>query len=95
MWKWGFSWELRAIIVEYIVDGRKYRKESDKFSTITKLIGDKVMIKYNPKNPSDSIWKNDSSNIIIPIVGGLFVIAGILVFVNYIKQNKNSKRIPI
>lgn len=87
--------ELRAIIVEYVVDGRKFKKESTSFSTITKSIGDKVMIKYDPRNPSDAIWKNDSSNIFIPILGGVFVIAGILIFANYIKQNKNRKRIPI
>ena len=79
--------ELRAIIVEYEVDGRKYRKESDSYSTITKSIGDKVMVKYNPNNPSDAIWKSDSSNIIVPIVSGLFVLVGIFVVVKYFKQN--------
>lgn len=79
--------ELRAIIVEYEVDGRKYRKESDSYSTITKSIGDKVMVKYNPNNPSEAIWKSDSSNIIVPIVSGLFVIVGIFVIVKYFKQN--------
>ena len=86
--------ELRAIIVEYTVDGRTYKKESGSFSTITESIGSKVMIKYDPINPSDSIWKNDSSNIVIPIVGGAFVICGILIFVNYKKQNKKDK-LPI
>ena len=79
--------ELRAIIVEYEVDGRKYRKESDSYSTITKSIGDKVMVKYNPNNPSEAIWKSDSSNIIVPIVSGLFVLVGIFVVVKYFKQN--------
>ncbi len=87
--------ELRAIIVEYIVDGRTYKKESTSFSTITESIGDKVMIKYDPRNPSDAIWKNDSSNIFIPIVGGVFVIGGILIFVNYIKQHKKKEKLPI
>lgn len=79
--------EMRAIIVEYEVNGQKYRKESTSFSSITKSIGDKVMIKYDPKNPSNAIWENDSSNIFIPIIGGLFVFAGILVIVRYIKQH--------
>ena len=79
--------ELRAIIVEYLVDGRTYRKESTSYSSIVRSIGDKVYVKYNPNNPSDAIWKNDSSNIFIPIVGGLFVVVGIFIVIKYIKQN--------
>ena len=78
--------ELRAIIVEYEVDGRKYRKESNDYSTVYRSIGDRVLIQYNPNNPSDAIWKNDNGNIIVPIVAGLFVIAGIIVVVRYFKE---------
>ena len=73
-------------IVEYEVDGRKYRKESNDYSTVYRSIGDQVLIQYNPNNPSDAIWKNDNGNIIVPIVAGLFVIAGIIVVVRYFKE---------
>ena len=80
--------ELRAIIVEYEVDGRKYRKESNDYSTIYRSIGDNVLIQYNPNNPTEAIWKNDTGNIIVPIVAGLFVIVGIIVIIQYFKSRK-------
>lgn len=79
--------EMRAIIVEYDVNGTKYKKKSTSYSTIVESIGSKVLIKYNPNNPSDAIWSNDSSNIFVPIVGGIFMIVGIVVIVKYVKQN--------
>ena len=50
---------LEAIIVEYTVDGKSYRKQSNSYSNMPKSKGTQVKVKYNPNNPSDAIWVND------------------------------------
>ena len=79
---------LRAIIVEYIVDGKTYREVSSIYSNNPKSIGTEVDIKYNPKDPSEIIWVNDSINIILPIISILFILVGIFIIKKNIK-NKN------
>lgn len=81
---------LRAIVVEYVVDGETYQKTSDTYTNVPKSIGEQVSIKYNPKNPKDAIWTNDSSNIILPIIGALFTIAGVFVIIISIRKGKTQ-----
>ena len=82
---------LRAIIVEYEVDGTNYRKTSSSSTTNPETLGSTVKVKYNPNDPKDIIWPNDTSNIILPIVGGVFTIVGIIFTVVSIKMVKNKE----
>lgn len=85
---------LEAIIVEYTVDGKSYRKQSNSYSNMPKSKGTQVKVKYNPDDPSDAIWVNDSTNIVLPLVGGLFALVGIIIAVSSAKKMKNEKDAP-
>lgn len=86
---------LLAIIAEYEVDGEKYTKTGSTYSNSPKSIGSKVSVKYNPINPKDSIWKNDSTNLVLPLVSTGFTLVGLLIFVIGIIgfKGKNKKEI--
>ena len=58
---------LKAIVVEYVVDGISYYKDSNGYSNRPKKIGTIVKVKYNPDNPGDSIWSFDIGNILLPL----------------------------
>lgn len=81
---------LQAIVVEYVVDGQTYQKISNSYSNMPKSIGTEVSVKYNPNNPRDAIWTSDSTNIILPIVGVVFTLIGVLVVVSSIKNGKKQ-----
>lgn len=85
---------LQAIIVEYKVNGRSYTKTSNSYSNMPKERGTKVKIKYNPNKPKDAIWVKDSTNIILPIISGLFILIGLVVtifgFIRIKKEKENS-----
>ena len=82
---------LQAIVVEYVVDGQTYQKVSNSYSNMPKSIGTEVSIKYNPNNPQDAIWTLDSTNIILPIVGVVFTLVGVIVVISSIKNGKKQK----
>ena len=82
---------LQAIIVEYSVNRQKYRKQSNSYSNMPKSIGTEVSIKYNPNNPQDAIWTNDSTNIILPILASIFTIVGIIIVIKALKDLQNNK----
>ena len=84
---------LLAIIAEYEVDGEKYTKTGSTYSNSPKSIGSKVSVKYNPINPKDSIWKNDSTNLVLPLVSTGFTLVGLLIFITGIFgfKGKNKK----
>lgn len=82
---------LRAIVVEYEVDGNTYTKVSNSYSSSPKSIGTEVGIKYDPINPSDAIWSSDSTNVIMPIFSIIFITAGIFVIVLAVKKMKNGE----
>lgn len=84
---------LQAIIVEYTVDGQKYTKISSSYSSMPKSIGTEIELKYNPDNPKEAIWVNDSANIIMPLVGVIFTIVGIIVIVIAKKNSKIAKSV--
>lgn len=85
---------LEAIIVEYTVNGKAYRKQSNSYSNMPKSKGTQVKVKYNPNDPSDAIWVNDSTNIVLPLVGGLFALVGIIIVVSSVKKMKSEKDAP-
>ena len=82
---------LQAIVVEYVVDGQTYQKVSNSYSNMPKSIGTEVSIRYNPNNPQDAIWTSDSTNIVLPIIGVVFILAGIIVVISSIKNGKKQK----
>lgn len=86
---------LEAIIVEYKVNGVSYKKQSNSYSNMPKSKGTQVKIKYNPDDPSDAIWVNDSTNIVLPLVGGVFALVGIIIVVSSAKKMKNQKETPV
>lgn len=82
--------DLEAIIVEYVVDGQTYTMTSNTYSTNPKDIGESVSIKYNPEDPSDAIWTNDSTNIVLPIASVVFMLAGVVIIVTGVKKGKKE-----
>ena len=82
---------LQAIVVEYVVDGQTYQKVSNSYSNMPKSIGSEVSIRYIPNNPQDAIWTSDSTNIVLPIVGVVFILAGVIVVISSIKNGKKQK----
>ncbi len=81
---------LKAIIVEYSVKGKSYRKTSGTYSTMPQSVGSSVELKYNQNDPQDSIWVNDSTNMILPLVGGLFAVIGVFIVISSIKKMRNG-----
>ncbi len=77
--------DLVAIIVEYVVDGQTYRKTSNVYSNTPRSIGTHLSIKYDPNNPKNMIWGTDSTNIILPAVGVMFILGGIIIIVSGVK----------
>lgn len=67
---------LKAIIVEYVVNGKRYTKTSDSYSSSPKNKGEVVKIKYNPNNPSDAIWRYDETNILFPLFSVVSIVVG-------------------
>ena len=82
--------DLEAIIVEYVVDGQTYTMTSNTYSSNPKDIGESVSIKYNPEDPSDAIWTNDSTNIVLPIASVVFMLAGVVIIVTGVKKGKKE-----
>ena len=68
-------------IAEYEVDKRKYRITENGCSNAPIKTKSEVKIKYNPDNPSEAIFANDISHYLLPAVGIVFVICGIIVIV--------------
>lgn len=81
---------LQAIIVEYEVDGNKYTKQSNTYSSMPKSIGTEVGVKYNPDNPNDAIWEKDSTGTILFIVSVVFIVAGAIVIISRNKMTETQ-----
>ena len=56
--------------------------------------GTQVKVKYNTNDPSDAIWANDSTNIVLPIAGGVFTLIGIIIVATSLKKMKSIKATP-
>ncbi len=84
---------LQAIVVEYIVDGQAYHMTSNSYSNMPKSIGTEVLVKYNPDDPQDAIWSSDSSNILFPLIGVVFILSGITILIFSIIKSRKQKMI--
>ena len=65
-------------IATYKIDRDSYQIVSMTCSNVPKKLGKEVKIKYNPNNPSDAVFTNDISRFILPFVGGIFALCGIV-----------------
>lgn len=82
--------ETYSPIIEYEAKGNIYRKRLDESSNPPKyLIGQTVLIRYNPKNPDMYILEFDMSFIWMEIIGLLFTVCGVVVLVKGIKKKRN------
>ena len=68
----------KRYIAEYKVDRNKYRITSSSCGTITKSLNSEVKVKYDPNNPGKAVFINDMGSYIIPLVGVIFIICGII-----------------
>ena len=68
-------------IAEYVVGNKKYRISENGCSSVSVKINSDVKVKYNPDNPNEAIFANDISHYIIPAVGIVFAICGIILIV--------------
>ena len=68
----------KAIIVEYEVDGKTYRKQSSVYTSNPKSIESVEKIKYNPENPEDIIFEKNETSFVLYLVGAVFTFVGLL-----------------
>lgn len=83
--------QLGTSVITYTVDGKTYKKKSEHYSSTPDPIGTLVKIKYNPDDPSDIIWLNDKNNFILPIIGILAVIGGVLTIKDMPESNESQE----
>lgn len=72
---------LKSIVVEYVVDGKTYQKESKSYFNSSRNIGTEVLLKYNPKNPKESILFLDTIYIYLQVFAVCFIVGGILLMI--------------
>ncbi len=84
--------DLKAVVVEYEVDGQIYTEASKSYTSNPQSIGTEIEIKYNPINPSDVFWAQDSKtlNIIFSMFAVVFILIGIAVTVDAVKKVRNG-----
>ena len=71
-----------APIIEYEVDGKKYRYVDKVYYSFRSTIGKKYKIMYNPSNPVESVKKHNFSILIFPIIA-----LALLIIINTAHQN--------
>lgn len=64
--------------VSYEVDGQIIKVDDVLEIPAGNRVGDVVDIRYNPNNYNDIIYGDSGNKFIIPIIGGLFLIFGLL-----------------
>ncbi|MDE7301133.1 MAG: DUF3592 domain-containing protein [Clostridia bacterium] len=79
----GFSDYRYFRVVEYEVDGRKYRATDSESSVSPYTVGNSVTVHYNPDKPSECIFGagDPLAYIVCYVVGGVFAAAGVAVAV--------------
>lgn len=73
--------DLKASIVQYVVDGKTYRKTSGLYSSTSQSKGTSVKLKYNPENPHEAIWVNDKAYIVMIVASALGTLTGLIVMI--------------
>ncbi|MDE6372063.1 MAG: DUF3592 domain-containing protein [Clostridia bacterium] len=78
---------LYAEIVEYVVDGVTYSAQNTTSSNRPKSIGSKIEISYNPNNPEEYVFPQNTvgASAILFVLGVVFGIAGIVLLRYYIR----------
>jgi len=88
----GDEIEVYAPIVEYEVDGKKYKATYKTYMDNPPEIGSEMSIRYNKNNPTEVIFDKDRNNIGIPIIAGVFVVFGLFAFIlGKVKAKKESE----
>ena len=88
----GDEFEVYAPIVEYEVDGKKYKATYNTYMDNPPEIGSEMSIRYNKNNPKDVIFDKDRNNIGIPIIAGVFIVFGLASFISgKVKARKESE----
>ena len=64
---------LYSSIVEYYANGRQYRVVQKSAASWKQPLGKKVPVMYNPSDPTDAVFKNDNSAIILIVFSLLFL----------------------
>lgn len=83
-------------LIEYEVNGKKYQKLTETQNTIfgSDSIGDKYVVYYNPKDPTDVLFKTPDRVLMTTVcflVSGAIAAGGIAVIYKYVKL-KPKKR---
>lgn len=65
-------------VVSYEVDGKKYRIRNTIGTDTKSKKGKRVDVRYNPKNPSEAVIKNDKSFLLLVGLMILFIFFGYL-----------------
>ena len=65
-------------IAEYRIDRNTYQIKENGCSNAPVKLKKTVKIKYNPENPEDAVFAGDISHYLMPIIGVIFTICGIV-----------------
>ncbi len=81
------------LTIEYEVGGQTYSTVIDN-GTNSRPVGSTFELLYDPLNPSDAREKSSSTVILITgILGGIFTLAGTILFISNIKKSSSKKRL--
>lgn len=83
-----------APVVEYTVDGKKFKKSSNIYSSNNdNYIGEEIEIYYDPNDPQQVYIKDENASeifvLVFSLIGGVFFIIGVA-FAIFIVKNKHS-----
>ena len=82
------STEVHDVYVKYTVNGQEYEQELG-FYESSMYAGKEIEIFYNPENPMEIKGNDGAISIILPLMGVVFLVIG-LVFVNNDRKNKKQ-----
>ena len=84
--------DLLAAVAEYEVDGKFYEVVESSYSYPPSYeIGETVAIMYNPRQPSDAIFKKNTVSFVLIIVAAVCLVVGApLLFVGIYKKKKHT-----
>lgn len=78
--KWDDDSITYAPIVSYIVEGEEYHAVYTSYSSFPADLGEELEIRYNRFNPTDVVFEQESNHIWMFVIGGLFVVASLVMF---------------
>lgn len=87
------STEIDRYQLTYIVDNKSYTNDEYTGAFDPLKLGDTVLIRYNPNDPSDITWGDRKTNILLPILTVFVLFAGLKVLTFNIKKFKNPNAV--